>query len=322
MAAITIGARRLDLRDGETVLDGLLRHGVDAMYSCRKGTCHACLQRCVSGDVPVHAQRGLTDAQRANGDFLACQCRPAGVLAIADPEEEPRVFAKVVANDRLTPTVARLRVAPAQPMAYQAGQFLTVARSEDGVGRQYSLASLPADPYLEMHVRRLERGRLSRWLYDEAAPGTWLELGPASGTCCYTPGQPDRGLVLAGTGTGLAPLLGVARDALSQGHEGPIHLFHGAVDLAGLYLQDDLFAMSCEYPNFLYHPSVLQGPTTFGIPVAPLTSVIAREAPPLAGWQAYVCGNDDIVQQLRLHLARAGVAAGAILSDSFLPAAA
>ena len=49
--------------------------------------------------------------------------------------------------------------------------------------------------------------------------------------------------MLAGAGTGLAPLYGIARDALAQGHTGPVWLFHGGVDLRGLYLAEELKAL-------------------------------------------------------------------------------
>src|ERR1019366_6954129 len=122
---------------------------------------------------------------------------------------------------------------------YRAGQFVSLFR-EDGLARSYSLASLPGEGALELHVRKIPGGAMSGWLYsqalhsqalhsqslDRAQPGAqsgvpvWIQ-GP-SGNCFYVPGKADEPLLLAGAGTGLAPLYGIARDALQQGHSGPI----------------------------------------------------------------------------------------------------
>ena len=49
-------------------------------------------------------------------------------------------------------------------------------------------------------------------------------FGP-EGSCFYLADDPTRPLLLIGTGTGLAPLAGIVRDALAQGHTGPIRLY-------------------------------------------------------------------------------------------------
>lgn len=321
MATIEYAGGRYATRDDESVLDCLLRHGVDVPYSCKKGNCHSCLLRSLDGAVPAVAQEGLQDTLRAQRYFLACCCRPAGPLTVAAAGSEARTPAQIGSLGRLSDTVVRVRLTLVEPVAIRPGQFVSLVRP-DGLARSYSVASLPEEPEVELHVRRVPNGRMSRWLYDEATPGTWVEIGPPAGTCFYVQENPRQPLLLAGTGTGLAPLYGIARDALAHRHTGPIHLFHGGVDRAGLYLQDELYTMSCEHPNFSYHPSVQRGPAPYGMRVGALTGTIAAALPSLAGWKAYVCGNPDIVSLLRKHVFLAGVASGAICYDSFLPAAA
>jgi ferredoxin-NADP reductase len=106
------------------------------------------------------------------------------------------------------------------------------------VARVYSIANTPpeaASDGIEFHVRVYPDGAMSPWL-AAAAPGTRLRIGQPRGDCCYLPGQPDGPLLLAGTGTGIAPLAAVLRDALRHGHAGPAVLIHGAADRSGLYL--------------------------------------------------------------------------------------
>ncbi|MBS9534669.1 ferredoxin--NADP reductase [Mycobacterium sp. M1] len=57
---------------GETILEAGLRHGVKLDYSCTVGGCGACKVRMVSGAVSIDEPNCLTDAEKANGETLAC----------------------------------------------------------------------------------------------------------------------------------------------------------------------------------------------------------------------------------------------------------
>jgi ferredoxin/truncated hemoglobin YjbI len=70
-------------REGESVLDALLRHGINVPFSCRSGSCHVCMQQCVQGTVPEKAQRSLKPEQREQGYFLPCRCVPETDMEIA-----------------------------------------------------------------------------------------------------------------------------------------------------------------------------------------------------------------------------------------------
>ena len=78
---------------GESVLEALLRQGVEISNSCRAGACQSCLLRAVSRAVPAVAQQGLKATLVEQGYFLSCVCRPeadlllepAGGLEVASP---------------------------------------------------------------------------------------------------------------------------------------------------------------------------------------------------------------------------------------------
>ena len=131
---------------------------------------------------------------------------------------------------------------------------------------------------------------------------------------------PDQPLLLAGTGTGLAPLLAIARDALRQGHTAPIWLFHGALDRAGLYFVDELRDLARRHPALRYRPVVLNGESPEGGDVGPLAERIDAHVGPTAGVRAYLCGDNAIVQALRKHVFLKGARRNEIFSDAFLPA--
>jgi ferredoxin len=194
-------------RPSETVLETLLRHGVDAPYSCRKGTCLTCVMRATGGVVPNEAQQGLKDTLRLEGYFLPCVCRPEDDLVVESPELDSLfVPASVAAVEHTTPDLARVLLEPEAPFGYRAGQFVNLRRP-DGLVRSYSLASVPGlERVLELHVKRTENGEMSNWINDALEPGTKIDLQGPNGSCFYVPGKPEQPLLLIGTGSGLAPL--------------------------------------------------------------------------------------------------------------------
>jgi CDP-4-dehydro-6-deoxyglucose reductase len=310
----------LSVDAGETLLEALLRGGVPVPNSCRAGACQSCLVRAVSGAPPVGSQVGLKPTLAAQGYFLACQAVPTENLTVTVAGvDRPGVRATVAAVERLSLDVVRVRLEPEKAFEYRAGQFVHLVRPADGLLRSYSLASLPErDQLLELHVRALPNGRMSHWLSDGAALGATVEIRGPSGDCFYVPGVPQQPLLLAGTGTGLAPLLGVARDALASGHRGPITLIHGARSRAGLYLIEEIRALARRHPELSYVPCVLDGPDAEGIEVAPLDRVLFTRVPSLRGHRVFLCGDPELVAVLRKKVFLAGARLADIQSDAFV----
>jgi ferredoxin-NADP reductase/ferredoxin len=300
------------VRDGESVVEALLRSGVDVPHSCKAGVCGSCLMRAADpATVPVAAQAGLKDTWKAGGYFLACQCRPATDIVAGPVGNDTRLTAVIMELTRLSDSVLRVRLKPAGPFEYRAGQFITIFRS-DGLARSYSIASLPAEGVLELHVRVLVNGRMSRWLADESPIGVEVLIQGPSGECFYLGGDEDQPLLLAGTGTGLAPLLGITRDALQQGHRGPIHLVHGAANLHGLYHHELLAGLSADHGNLNVWQTTLAAD-------GPLDTAVLGRFPSLGGHRVFLCGDPTLVRSLRKRAYLAGAAMNDIHADAFLP---
>lgn len=314
MPTVRYGDSASELRDNESALDALLRSGAPVAYSCKAGSCGSCMLRAVEGSVPAAAQSGLKDSWKARGYFLACVCHPEGDLTVAPVDADAQVPAKITSLDPLGANVVRVRLHCDAPLEFRSGQYITLVRA-DGLARSYSIASLPEEPNIELHVRCLPQGRMSAWLRDEARAGDRVRVLGPSGDCFYVPGKPEQPLLLAGTGTGLAPLYGILRDALGQGHGGPIHLFHGAVNTGGLYLRQELERIAAAHPNVKYVPTLLDSD-------GPLDQVVLNRFPELEGWRAFLCGDPALVQSLKKKLFLRGMDLRDIHADAFLPAAA
>lgn len=75
---VTLGGTTTKLTtDGaESVLDGALRSGVDAPYSCTGGACATCTARLVTGSVHMEQNYALSSEDVDLGWVLTCQARP------------------------------------------------------------------------------------------------------------------------------------------------------------------------------------------------------------------------------------------------------
>jgi len=141
---------------------------------------------------------------KARGYFLACSCQPKADITVAPVGNGQRTPARIRRLELLSHTILRVRLRAEAPFRYFAGQYVSVFR-ENGVVRSYSLASLPSENEMELHVRKIPGGAMSAWLHDKAQTGARLWLQGSAGNCFYLPGNTEQPLLLAGAGTGLAP---------------------------------------------------------------------------------------------------------------------
>jgi NAD(P)H-flavin reductase/ferredoxin len=320
MAAIEFEGQVFSLVENESVLDALLRNGIKAPHSCKAGSCGSCLMRAAEGTVPPRAQAGLKDSWKTQGYFLACVCRPQTDLKLASVGSDAQLGATINALELLSNDVLRVLLRCDVPLSFRAGQYVTIIR-EGGLARSYSIASLPDQSDLELHVRRIAGGKMSGWLHGEARIGDRVSVLGPSGECFYVPGKEDQPILLVGTGTGLAPLYGILHDALRHGHRGPIHLFHGALHKGGLYLVEELRRLMTSHSHVVYTPAVLNGNGTDDVAVGPIDQLVLQRFPKLTGWRGYVCGDPALVQSLKKKLFLSGMASREIFADAFVPAA-
>lgn len=317
---ITYQGNTYEAQAGETVLTCLERNAVNIPSFCRSGACQTCLLKVTEGTPPARAQMGLKSSWKRQGLVLSCVCDASGPLSL-EPADAARSYAsRVIATEYLSPTVAKVLLAKPTGFAFEGGQFVQLGRSSDGLSRPYSIASLPSDDYLEFHIAIYPDGALSPWL--AAAVGEPVTVMGPFGDCTYVADEPDRPLLLAGTGTGLAPLVAVLRAAVAAAHRGPITLYHGARTEQELYYWRQLSAL--DLPSHVTLRGVCLEPVTGAtatITTGDLVQTLLASHPKPEPAQIYLCGNPTLVQTLKKRLYLAGASLSRIHSDPFLPRA-
>ncbi len=308
MPELHVGERHWSVATGSNLLDALNQAGVAVPYSCRAGSCHACLVRC-QGEVDDKQPDALSPAQRQDGWRLACQCQVSADLRVEafDPTRDG-LPAQVVGADWLNATVLRLRLQPERGLRYRAGQHLVLWAGQ--VARPYSLASLPQDePFLEFHLDCRQPGQFSD-LARQLQVGDGLRLGELRGGALqYDPDWQSRPLWLLASGTGLGPLWGVLREALRQDHQGAIRVIHLAHDASGHYLAEPLAALAAQHPNL----SVELWTEAQSAQALAQLRLVSRQT------LALLCGHPASVEAFSKRLFLAGLPRNQLLADVFVP---
>jgi len=318
MPLIAINQNSYECEANETVLQCLERNDCAPPSSCRSGMCHTCMMRSIEGLPPPNSQSGLKESLQQRNYFLPCVCIPTNdmQLAYADDAAAPATEIRLIEKTLLSPSIIRLRFEATEPYEYRAGQFANLFRDEK-LTRSYSIASVPnIDSYLEFHIEKIPNGEMSSWVFDELEIGHKINASEALGECYYSQQYADRNMLLVATGSGLAPIYGVLRDAIDKGHTGEIHLYHGASTRDKLYLVDELRDMANEYGNLHYIPTLTKE-VLDGIEQGRANELALKKHSNLKDWRIYLCGHPEMVSSTKRKAFLAGAALNDILADPF-----
>ena len=141
-----------------------------------------------------------------------------------------------------TPRVRTLELSVPGWADHLAGQHLDVRlTAEDGyqAQRSYSIASAPGET-LALTVERLDDGEVSPYLVDEAREGDVFEVrGPIGGYFVWEPDDPAR-VLLVGGGSGVVPLMAMARSRARAGDAAPMRLLYSSRSLEDVIYRDEL----------------------------------------------------------------------------------
>ena len=218
----------------------------------------------------------------------------------------------IVAEVAHPPGAIRLRMDVPDRVDHLPGQHYVVRLvAPDGyvAQRSYSVASPPEDPQVELYVERLADGEVSPFLADEVKVGDRLTVrGPIGGWFVWDGATPALGL--AG-GSGVVPLVAMARHAASLGRPELVRLAVSAASIARLPYADELaergalVALTRED-----HPDGRPRGRLGRLELEPL--LVGRSL-------FYVCGSQQFAESLSALLVDLGAPPGRIRMERFGP---
>jgi glycine betaine catabolism B len=173
-----------------------------------------------------------------------------------DSGEDGRLVCLAVRPE--THDVKTFLFAPAKPGAFRftPGQFLTFTFEIDGqpVSRCYTISSPPTRPdRATITVKRVPGGPVSNWLHDNLRPGgTVSALGPFGSFTSFA--HPARKYLFLSGGSGITPLMSMARAYHDLGENADIVFVHNARTPADIIFRAELATMARQSPSFRFAP--------------------------------------------------------------------
>ena len=179
---------------------------------------------------------------------------PDDYLTLFNPQWSQRTLqARIVAVDRETDDATTLTLRPpARWGGHRAGQYLRVGAVVDGVrhSRCYSISSAPttAGGDIQITVKAIADGRVSQALAHQTRVNDYLEISDAEGAFCWPEAIPQRALFIS-AGSGITPLMSLARDAAAHGRLPALTWLHYAPRQNDVILGTALQALADAHPQ-------------------------------------------------------------------------
>jgi ferredoxin-NADP reductase len=225
--------------------------------------------------------------------------------------------ATLVRIEKLTPRISSFYFR--SPLAsHLAGQHVDVQlTAPDGytAQRSYSIASAPGAPLLELAIERLDDGEVSSFFHDAAQAGDAIELrGPLGGHFIWR--EDTRPLLLVGGGSGIAPLIAIARQRVLRAPQTPCMIVYSAQTWDDLAYRDELLAS-----NAIVRFVTTRGPKQRESDYERrLDRALLAEV--LAHWQqtpasSYVCGSTPFVEAVTGALVELGLPPGSVRAERY-----
>ncbi|WP_456292379.1 FAD-binding oxidoreductase [Pseudomonas sp. AK106] len=310
---------------GASLLDSAKAAGITLEYSCRTGRCGVCKTTVLSGETEViKGETSLTEEELAAGMILTC-CRRAVTDVEIDAEdigalggiEVKTLPCRIDTITRLAGNVVQviLRVPPASKLQYLPGQYLDVI-GEGGLRRSYSVANAPRDDgKLELQIREVEQGAMSRYWFGSAKPNDLLRLEGPLGTFCLRDKKAST-LVFLATGTGIAPVKAILEQL--QGNPDlvagkKIFIYWGGRAVTDFYWAPRLDELNAAFIPVLSRPDATwQGRTGY------VQAALLDDGLDLTHAVVYACGSETMIHSAREALTSAGLPVKHFYSDAFV----
>ena len=227
---------------------------------------------------------------------------------------------------------------------FRAGQYITLRVTVDGVEerRAYSLCTSPDDADFGFCVKRLEGGKVSNYLLDELRAGQTLDVMPPEGRfLAETDPTQRKTYYLIGAGSGITPLMSIARKVLADESGSAVHLLYGNRAEDTIIFREDLDELALAYRGQFTVSHVLSQPARkkagglgglFGRTKPTWEGRIGRVDPQELGRflsehpsrttanAYYVCGPGGMIDTVEKELLRRGVPADQIHTERFVVA--
>jgi ring-1,2-phenylacetyl-CoA epoxidase subunit PaaE len=207
------------------------------------------------------------------------------------------------------------------------GQYLTLRTTMDGeeVRRSYSICSGPDDGELRIAVKKVDGGAFSSWAADELKPGDQLDVMTPTGRFGVAH-APDQARIYVGfaAGSGITPILSIARGVLAREPDSRFFLFYGNRSTGGMLFREALEELKDRFLQRLSVFHVISGeeqdiPILHGRLDGEKVRVLLRSLVPAASVDhVFICGPTAMSEDIETTCREIGIAEDRIHVERFV----
>ncbi len=217
----------------------------------------------------------------------------------------------------------------ADDYAFYPGQYLTLRATVEGedIRRSYSICSGPDDGELRIAVKRVDGGAFSTWANAELAAGHEVQVMTPTGRFGL-PTDPAAARIYVGlaAGSGITPILSLARGILSREPRSQFFLFYGNQTVRGMLFREALEELKDRYLGRFSVFHVLSQeeqdiPILHGRLDADRVRLLLRHIIPAAQVDhVFLCGPTGMLDALEPVLGELGIPPGRVHVERFVSA--
>jgi ring-1,2-phenylacetyl-CoA epoxidase subunit PaaE len=215
----------------------------------------------------------------------------------------------------------------ASDYSFAPGQYLTLRTTMDGeeVRRSYSICSGPDDGELRIAVKKVDGGAFSSWAADELKAGDELDVMTPTGRFGVAH-APDQARVYVGfaAGSGITPILSIARGVLAREPHSRFFLFYGNRSTGGMLFREALEELKDRFMQRLSIFHVISGeeqdiPILHGRLDGEKVRVLLRSLVPASSVDhVFICGPTGMSEDIEATCRDIGIAADRIHVERFV----
>ncbi len=215
----------------------------------------------------------------------------------------------------------------ADDYSFAPGQYLTLRTTMDGeeVRRSYSICSGPDDRELRIAVKKVDGGAFSSWAADELKAGDELDVMTPTGRFGVAP-APDEARTYVGfaAGSGITPILSLAKGVLAREPHSRFFLFYGNRTTSGMLFREALEELKDRFIERLSVFHVISGeeqdiPILHGRLDGEKVRVLLRSLVPAQSVDhIFICGPTGMSEEIEATCREVGIADNRIHVERFV----
>ncbi len=225
--------------------------------------------------------------------------------------------AEVIQKDPLTPHTYFVTFKLLEPstLTFRAGQCMMLMCGA-GVNRTMSIASVPSNTSEISMVHDISpMGPGSKWTLGLHL-GDKVNFVAPTGVFFFDENSPRKKVFVA-TGTGIAPFCSMIKDYLDRNGDAQIELYWGLRFEEDRFWTDILDGLYERYPNFRWHQILSRPPEHWQGLTGHVTEHVLHSDKDLSVDEYYLCGNKQMIEDVRGKLIAQNVPKDQIKSELF-----